>query len=189
MFEVIYPTIKTSVSADHVFFLNGPFSQWHNSKFAAELPTGEPLRMSFHCGEQYMMACKAVLMHDYSVLEMIMSVQQTSNWHTAPKAIKELGRKISNWNQQLWDDNCEEIVYQGNLARFRDNPILRNFMFAFGDRTFVEGAHYDPVWGVGLAWDDPKIIHPGNWRGANKLGKALNRVRDTLRGEAIGAVT
>lgn len=60
------------------------------------------------------------------------------------------------------------------------NPHTLDYMKSFGDRYIVEGAHYDPVWGVKLAWNDPAIIDPVNWRGTNWLGEVLMEVRKRL---------
>jgi len=36
------------------------------------------------------------------------------------------------------------------------------------------------VWGVALAWDDPKILDQANWAGTNWLGEVLTDLRDNL---------
>jgi len=79
-----------------------------------------------------------------------------------------------------WDPQAREIVFRGNLAKFGQAENLRTYLLATGDLTLVERAHYDPVWGVGLAWDDPQIVDPANRQGINWLGEALMRVRTTL---------
>ena len=53
-----------------------------------------------------------------------------------------------------------------------------------GDLYLVEGAWYDRVWGVGLAWDDDRILDVNNWQGTNWLGETLMRVRAALRVDA-----
>ena len=180
-FIELNPSLKTSRTETHFFFLNGPFSQWYPSLFEAVLP-GESASRPFNCAEQFMMAGKAALFGDDEVLERIMAVEQKRDWREAPKAHKALGRLVKGFVPEVWDANAREIVFAGNLAKFGQADNLRSYLLATGDLTLVEGAHYDPVWGVGLAWDDPQIIDPANWQGSNWLGEALMRVRTALAG-------
>ena len=39
----------------------------------------------------------------------------------------------------------------------------------------------DSIWGIGLQLDDPRCQDPAQWQGESILGRALMRVRDTLR--------
>lgn len=187
-FTKMHPEIKTSETDTHVFFLNGPFSQWFTSHFQASIPVGdEGMVFDFHCCEQYMMARKAGLFGDLDTLALIMAVEQNpDDWRQAPKKCKELGRVVKGFIQAVWDDNCDDIVFDGNFAKFDQNDDQRAFMFSFGDKFLVEGAWYDKVWGVAMAWDNPQITDPKMWKGENKLGKALMEVRATLRGGDYG---
>lgn len=178
-FTELNPSLKTSRTETHFFFLNGPFSQWHPCVFEAVLP-GEREPRAFNCAEQFMMAGKAALFGDTEILERILAVQQQRDWREAPKAHKALGRLVKGFEPQVWDARAREIVFAGNLAKFAQAENLRKYLAATGDLILVEGAHYDPVWGVGLAWDDPAIIDPANWRGTNWLGETLMTVRAAL---------
>lgn len=179
MFTHMNHANKVSETATHVFFLNQPFSQWTPSIFT-EVLLGE--ERTFNCAEQYMMASKAAVFEDYRIFEEIMKVEQERSWQAAPKRCKELGRQITPFDEDKWNNVAQEIVLQGNLAKFTQNPDMAAILLATGDKELVEGAHYDKIWGVGLAWDDPRIIDPKNWRGTNWLGRVLMRVRDTLNG-------
>ena len=198
MFSALHKTIKTSETNTHVFFLNGPFSQWHPSTHVARLRPDGPL-MRFNCAEQHMMAGKADLMGDEETLAAIMAIEQDpKSWRNAPTAQKALGREIrgrdgGKWtkaDRELWDQACEAVVLRTNIAKFGQNPDLHAFMThgptgsdpSFGRKHLVEGAHYDEIWGVGLAWDDPRIVDPDNWQGQNRLGETLVEVRRRLDG-------
>lgn len=52
-----------------------------------------------------------------------------------------------------------------------------------GNKILVEASPYDKIWGIGLAVTDPRAADQDKWQGQNLLGKALMRVRDTLRSE------
>jgi ribA/ribD-fused uncharacterized protein len=198
MFNTMHQDIKTSETATHVFFLNGPFSQWHPSRHLAKLSPDGPL-IEFNCAEQHMMAGKADLMGDDETLRAILAVEQDPrDWRRAPRRQKELGRRVrgrdgGDWTPEdvaLWDAECDGVVLRANLAKFGQNPELHLFMThgptladdAFGSKHLVEGAHYDRVWGVGLSWDDPAIVDPDNWNGQNRLGETLVEVRRRLDG-------
>lgn len=180
-FIELNPSLKTSRTESHFFFLNGPFSQWHPSAFDAVLQ-GETEPRGFNCAEHYMMASKAALFGDLATLERIMAVEQKGDWREAPKAHKAMGRLVCGFDAKVWGTEAREIVLRGNLAKFGQAENLRKYLLATGKLILVEGAHYDPVWGVGLAWNDPRIIDPANWQGTNWLGEALMRVRAALTG-------
>ena len=84
------------------------------------------------------------------------------------------------FDDELWRKGARECVKLGNYAKFSQNEKLGTFLLATGDKILVEGAHYDAVWGVKLAWDDPLILDEANWRGTNWLGECLMATRDTL---------
>lgn len=167
------PHYKVTETDTHVYFLTGPFSQWHPSEFyAAIIPDNPVLRFSH--AEQYMMAGKAALFGDWETLAKIMDTAH-------PRDQKDLGRQVKNFDKQTWDTHAQDIVYKGNLAKFSQDSDLREYLLATGDKHLVEGAWYDPVWGVALAWNDPQILDSQNWKGTNWLGKCLMRVRADLK--------
>jgi len=104
-----------------------------------------------------------------------------------PRTIKDLGRQVSNFDQEKWNENCEEIVYQGNLAKFTQDENLKNKLLSTGDAIIVEASPYDSIWGIGtsaenlLTPDGELKIPIEQWQGTNFLGKALMRVRDTIK--------
>lgn len=197
-FKTVDERWKVTSSDTHVFFQGGPFSQWfHAQMFGAmplsvELPDAvvtvtekgktetRPLTaiFRFNTAEQYMMAGKAILFRDLETLEQIMAAKK-------PAEQKALGRQVRGYDDAVWQARAREIVTAGNLLKFAQNPDLREYLFATGDKHLVEGAHYDPVWGVALAWSDPAILDPANWRGTNWLGECLMAVRTELYGDLL----
>lgn len=173
MFTKLDYNRKMSETDTHVYFVGGPFSQWAKSSFVQHL-IDLPDLYRFNCCEQYMMASKAVLFDDMAALEAIML-------STSPSEQKSLGRTVKNFDPQIWNDRARDIVFLGNIAKFGQNPDLWDELNATGEKYLVEGAHYDPVWGVKLAWNDPLILDEKNWRGTNWLGEVLMRVRRYLR--------
>jgi ribA/ribD-fused uncharacterized protein len=177
--------MKMRETASHVYFVSGLFSQWHPSAFTAALPAlvtkdgastvkpcGPP--RAFTHAEQAMMASKAAIFEDYAVLDEILAA-------TSPKKQKELGRSVAGFDSAIWNTVSYRIVAVMNFHKFTQNTELRQILFDTGDKHIVEGAWYDPIWGVGLAWDDPDIEDAANWKGTNWLGEALMAVREMIR--------
>ena len=100
---------------------------------------------------------------------------------TNPKVQKDLGRKVRNFDPAIWNEIAREIVYDGNIAKFTSTDAFTQYLLGTDNLYLVEGAVYDAVWGVKLAWDDPKIEDPANWQGTNWLGETLMRVRTHVR--------
>lgn len=142
-------------------------SQWWGSDFAVETDR-------YFCMEQYMMAEKARLFGDKETLAAIMSAGH-------PKTVKDLGRKVTPFREEVWSRKRYGIVRRGNLAKFMQNEELMRFLLQTRDRVLVEASPVDRIWGIGRAADDPDIEQPGKWRGENLLGWALMEVRDELR--------
>ena len=142
------------------------FSQWFPSEF-------EENGVTYCCCEQYMMAKKAELFNDAETLKKILA-------STDPREIKALGREVKNFDVKVWQENCRDIVFNGNLLKFSQNEDLKAFLLSTKDELIVEASPYDKIWGVGLKFDDPKIKNKDTWQGTNWLGEAIMQVRDYL---------
>lgn len=141
-------------------------SQWYPSEFVIDS------KMYYNC-EQYMMAEKAKLFNDIISFDRILAERD-------PRDIKALGRKIKNFNSELWDAEKYNIVVRGNLAKFKQEPVLGDYLESTGNKILVEASPYDKVWGVGLRANDPLILNEATWKGENLLGKAIMEVRNIL---------
>jgi ribA/ribD-fused uncharacterized protein len=173
--------LEARETATHVYFLRGPFSQWHPSQFRAPVAQGGP-DFVFNCAEQYMMASKANLFGDTATLAEIMAVQPGDGpFYRVPMQQRLLGRQVRSFIEDVWRDAARRVVYRGNLAKFSQDEELRRLLLATGSKTLVEGSAKDRLWGVGLAWDDAAIENQANWRGSNWLGQVLMQVRDALQ--------
>lgn len=143
-----------------------PFSQWHPANFTIN-------ELSFNCAEQYMMYMKATLFNDEETAEKILNA-------VTPSEQKSLGRKVKNFDKELWESNCKKFVYDANYAKFTQNPELLGKLLKTKGTTLVEASPSDCIWGVGLAQDDPRIQNRETWRGTNWLGEVLTKVREDI---------
>jgi len=143
------------------------FSQWFPFEF-------EEGGIIYKTAEHFMMAGKARLFNDNETLEEILTSEN-------PKQAKNLGRKVKNFDAQLWEENKYGIVKNGNFLKFSQNEKLKDFLLSTHDEILVEASPYDRIWGIGMLETDPKSQNPSLWNGENLLGFALMEVRDELR--------
>lgn len=141
-------------------------SQWFAASFEAE-------GQRYATAEHYMMAQKALLFGDVGSFRKIIQA-------THPKQAKMLGKNVRHFNEKVWQENRRQIVMNGNLAKFSQNPALGDYLRQTGKRVLVEASPVDKIWGAGLAQDDARIGNPHHWRGLNLLGFALMTVRGQL---------
>ena len=62
---------------------------------------------------------------------------------------------------------------------------MRLALLHTGQRRLAEASPHDKLWGIGLRACDYRASSPGNWRGSNLLGQALEHVRETLYRETM----
>ena len=94
--------------------------------------------------------------------------------------LKALGRKVSGFDQHIWDERKFDIVVAGNLLKFRQNMTCQRFLIRTADKILVEASPYDRIWGIGLSEEDARLMDPSEWPGQNLLGKALMLVRERI---------
>jgi len=149
---------------------SSPFSQWHTAKFQEGTTV-------FSNAEQYMMYHKAKLFGDTEIMEKILKA-------TDPKTIKNLGRKVKNFNETMWQRNRKTIVLNGNYLKFSQNPHLRQALIDTAPTRMVEASPYDKIWGIGMRASDPRCQNPNQWQGLNLLGLILDETRERLVNES-----
>lgn len=166
-----------------------PFSQWHKSIFTSSvffhngvtemqkeyLKKSLPKELSFSSAEQFMMYHKAILFLDREIANSIMNTEN-------PRKIKELGRQIKNYDDDVWRYHRSNVVYTGNYLKFSQNPELMNALADTMGTTLVEAAPNDKIWGIGLSADDPKAQQRETWIGKNLLGEILTLLRVEFMG-------
>jgi hypothetical protein len=145
----------------------GCFSQWWPAQFTVD-------GVSYPSAEHFMMTAKARLFGD---AEMAARIPAAGH----PQEAKALGRQVRGFDQQLWAQRCFDFVVAGNVAKFGQNPDLRDYLRTTGDRVLVEASPRDRIWGIGLGAANDLATSPEHWRGQNLLGFALMEARHQLR--------
>ena len=153
---------------------NGFLSQW----YPAEFQDANGLR--FSTAEHYMMHRKALLFGDVAMAEAILDCKH-------PQEAKRLGRAVQNFDDDVWNAERSNIVFEGNLLKFSQHPDLCERLL--GTRgEIVEASPGDAIWGAGVSEQDILRGEYRRYRGLNLLGKALVLVRDRLAATSSSSV-
>ena len=145
----------------------GFLSNWYLSDFKVD-------GIKYSSLEQYMMYQKARYFKDDEIMDEIL---KTDN----PSEIKALGRKVSNFNSNIWNGIRQIVIYKGLLAKFNQNDDLKEKLKATGDDILAECSRSDRIWGIGLSLEDDDRLDISKWKGQNLLGYALMMVRQQLQ--------
>jgi ribA/ribD-fused uncharacterized protein len=123
--------------------------------------------------EHYYQAKKAEKF-DESEVEKIMKAKTT-------KAVKAIGKKIKNFNQEEWDKIKYGIMQEGIKAKFVQHPELRKQLQETGDRKIGYADARNVFWGIGSSEGIEKSKHPEKWRGKNMIGHILMELREEFK--------
>ena len=146
------------------------FSQWNSKKEPnKDYQFIDEKNIKYSSCEQYMMYQKAILFKDYDIAKEVLSLKDV-------KKIKALGRKVKNFDSNIWDKHKFNIIVNGNYLKFSQNKFFQDELLLYKNLIFVEASPYDKIYGVGLHYSDDLILDEKNWQGENLLGKALNEV-------------
>ena len=143
------------------------FSQWYKADFRVN-------HLRYSCMEQYMMAEKARIFGDEEIAKQIMD-------ETMQDKIKGLGRKVKNFDENIWNEVKYHIVLTGNYYKFSQNKQLRQVLLSTGESILVEASPLDMIWGIGIDANNENAYHPEKWNGSNLLGFALTEVREEIK--------
>lgn len=146
---------------------NGYLSNWYLSDFFID-------GITFSSMEQYMMYQKAILFDDVETSKKILATPDVAE-------IKTYGRKVSNYDDTVWNGVRQIIIYRGLLEKFLQNKELGLQLLETGDAVLAECAVKDRIWGIGLNMRDNDRFDMRKWKGQNLLGFALMEVRKFLQ--------
>ena len=124
------------------------------------------------------MYLKALCFND---LETAEAIKEHARGSKHPSGVKDLGRMVKGYDDRFWAEKRFDAMFLVNLCKFSQNPQFSDILLKTGDKVLVEASPVDLIWGVGLGENDPLILEEKNWRGQNLLGKALMKVRRSLK--------
>ena len=149
------------------FFWGGPFSQWYGR---------HPFTVKgiiYNDAETYMMWYKDQVFGSGKLAEEILNASH-------PRDVKALGRKVPNFNEEIWNAVAKHGVFVGNLAKFTQYPHLTEYILNTRETTLVEASPEDKIWGIGLRAEDPRAQQRETWKGTKWLGEVLTDVREAI---------
>lgn len=79
---------------------------------------------------------KASLFNDEETLSEILQCHN-------PRKAKALGRKVQNFDEDVWNEARYEIVLEGNRLKFSQNEGLKEILLSTGDLDIAEAAPND----------------------------------------------
>uniref|UniRef100_A0A915B9I4 NADAR domain-containing protein n=3 Tax=Parascaris univalens TaxID=6257 RepID=A0A915B9I4_PARUN len=93
---------------------------------------------------------------------------------------KALGKKVRHFDPKVWNSQSFDAMKCAVYEKFSQNEVIRRQLFSTENSTMVECSPRDRVWGIGMGIKNKLATVPSKWRGENRLGKVLMRVRDEL---------
>lgn len=141
-------------------------SQWWPSPFNIE-------GTDFYTAMHYMMACKARMFGDEEAADYILSTR-------SPKEVFKVGRQVQGFDSDAWKSKREQVVMEGNIAKFTQDPELSSYLLETGSSVLAFANPTDRIWGTGVDALDLRSRYPERWRGLNLLGFLLMELRSKL---------
>ena len=158
--------MKTAVYFHKIDEPNGFLSNWYPS----DLEIGG---ITFCNVEQYIMYRKCVVFDDFKSAEAVMATSD-------PETQKSIAGKAQGYNETIWNGLRQVVLTRALIAKFEQNPSLRDALMKTESAYLVECARSDRIWACGLSLYDDARKDISNWRGTNILGFALMEVREML---------
>lgn len=164
-----YQTVeKDDLSQDMTLFQYCPLSPWYPSPFH-----DPKLSLDFKTVEQYFMLHKALMFGDQVTANKIMTKGSVQR-------IRMEDRPVNGFDEYVWSNKRYQVMLNGCLMKFSQNPYLNEFLQLTKDSLIAEANPKDKVWAIYLDQNDPRALVPEKWLGQNLLGRVLMEVRTKL---------
>lgn len=135
----------------------------------------------FYSAKQYTVYAKAILFGD---LEMSKNILRCAS----PAAAKELGRKVRDFDEDVWAVKRLSIATDGCELKFFQSDACKEVLLGTGDKLLAEISPDDKLHGIGMPSSDPTKLDPSSWEGENIVGEVLMTVRERLRTSAASSI-
>jgi len=129
--------------------------------------------------EHFIQAQKAKLFGDENTYTEILKKAKT------PSSAKRMGGKIEGFVTEVWESKQDEIYEKGVRAKFVQHPSLRKQLTDTGEKIIGEADPRDFYWGIGTGAALEKAQTPSKWKGMNKMGKLLMKLRKQFQAESL----
>lgn len=161
------------ITDKHIIFWSSIFSNFYSEH--GNKPLFSNSNGDWNTSEQYFMWLKADFFEDKDMADTIYQCDD-------PAVAKAYGRMVKPYDDKRWNSVRETKMYEAVYDKFTKNTFCRNLILEkeFDGKTFVEGSPEDNIWGIGIIWNDPEADDETKWRGTNRLGVVLDRVREKI---------
>lgn len=132
--------------------------------------------VNFRSAEHAMMYGKAKMFGDQNIMRQVLAEPE-------PREVKNLGRKVQNFSEPIWQAESYAMIVEINKAKFLQSPRLNKWLLSHPENTvFVEASPFDELWGIKRANDGKQNLNDINtWCGFNKLGFAITQAYQELK--------
>ena len=146
--------------------------------FTLEVPVWWISDIEYSCVEQYYQRAKAICMgRDETAAEIMLG--------SDPATMKRLGDTVKMSAAQWKKFKAVDVMEQRAFEKFAQNPELQKALKVTKDIKLVECNKYDSFWAIGLSMYDDMADDEKKWKGNNKLGAVLEKVRSQLSGQVV----
>ena len=155
---------------DHAVLFYGSdsyFSSFYPAKFNLEGKTFESV-------EQFVQYQKAIHTGDVETACGILNTDDPVKQH-------QYGKKLKPSKDQWNEIRAESFMESAVKAKFQQNDQLKSELLKTGNRNLVECNAHDSFWGIGMSIHNVDALDKGKWKGLNKLGSILVKVREDLK--------
>jgi ribA/ribD-fused uncharacterized protein len=73
------------------------------------------------------------------------TIQIQKGWKLHPRAIRDLGRQIPNFLEEVWQQHRYEFVLESNYLKYSQDEELKQKLLATGERELVEASPRDRI--------------------------------------------
>ena len=173
--RVLKAKVPVEPGQEPVFFFSGnpalnefkEFSNMYEAPFQIEGTT-------FPTVEHYFQWSKARQFGDAGVQTKILKT-------SSPKTVKSLGKKVSGFKEEEWNEKKDQVMAAALKAKFMQHPDLLKKLRDTGTRRIAEADPRGKYWGIGTSAETSKAKDPERWPGKNKMGQLLEALRSELK--------
>ena len=128
--------------------------------------------LHFSCVEQYYLYKQCEFFKKDKLAQAILESKD-------PKEMKRLSKTAASRleKKHLWYPIAAPVMFKAAMAKFSQNPHLKDQLLATQNEFLVECNPRDSFWGIALPKVEAQSTPPDKWPGLNMLGKVLMSIR------------
>ena len=105
-----------------------------------------------------------------------------------PNEIEYTWEDASGATEETWNIRMDALLVPVNKAKFVAHPELGEKLIQTGNALLGAIEPMNNILGIGLVMEDTDAMRPSKWTGQNKIGRAIEQVREELKAERVKMV-